>query len=966
MYKLLYCNLNRSRDALDLMKKTAYDLKADILLCSEPNKIRIQHSQWYTDDQRDVGISVGPGTRIMKTGKGNGYVWVQLESCTLFSCYISPNATETRFNEFLSDLQSAVRMTSKVIIVGDFNAKNSVWGSQRTDKRGKAIVEWAASELLTIHNDGIKPTFRRGKQESYIDLTLSTTDLAPTIQNWSVEDGIESLSDHNYISMVVNMAHTNTSAPRRTKLRFKIEKAEVFRSELLNVLAHKLLSPEEYIDTVQSIADSNFRTRPPRNRKQVNWWCDEVKTARAECVMAKRRLARSKRICDPSQLKMLTHDYKVTRNALKASIRQAKETAFQKLLEEVNSDPWGDAYRLVAKRTQSLPALSDEAQIRHAKELFPSVPRIRWETKPQSEDTTPFCMNELLAAASRLKSGKAPGPDGLTTEMVQLAILTDPFACLAAMNNCLANGRFPNNWKKAELRLLPKPRKPGQLQVKYRPICLLSVFGKVFERMLVNRIMPVARSKISPRQHGFTPGQSTADAIKEVTDLGLNAKKNGEIAIMITLDIKNAFNAAQWTQVIAGLARIGIPNCIINVIQSYFSNRVLLVGSKSLNLSCGVPQGSVLGPLLWNIMYDAVVGLRIPNAHIVAYADDLAIIVVGADKDELLLNTELALKVVAKAMRDLSIEIAPEKTEATVLAAPSRLSASDLTFSISGHDITAGNNTKYLGVWLERNGSCRKHVAELQKAAESRVHALSRLTNIRCPTRQKVRRMYGEVIYSGLLYAAPAWASLVKTRRDQRRLASASRSALLRVSSAHPTSSTPAAEVVAGIPPIMLRLRERAVVASETYDRRTAMQNTRNEWQRQWEEESRGRWTWRLIPSIGKWVDRRHGEVDRFICQLLTGHGVSREKRFSMGLGLNDRCPDCNEKDTAEHIFFECKEHAGLRVDVENAIGEKLTPDRCVEVMLASIEGWEAVARMARCIVLRRESVEGLRRTLHC
>lgn len=117
-----------------------------------------------------------------------------------------------------------------------------------------------------------------------------------------------------------------------------------------------------------------------------------------------------------------------------------------------------------------------------------------------------------------------------------------------------------------------------------------------------------------------------------------------------------------------------------------------------------------------------------------------------------------------RALLELRIDIAPEETEATVLAVPTWLVASDLTLEVLGLTVTTGNQVKYLGVWLERNESCRKHLVELHKGAESRVNILSRLPALKCPTRRKAR-----------LYAAPTWAGLIKTKRDKQWLTSASR-----------------------------------------------------------------------------------------------------------------------------------------------------------------------------------------------
>ena len=97
MSKLLYCNLQRKRVALDLVTITADERKADIVACSEPNKIKIANSHWYTDAELDVGIMVRNGLRVTNTGQGSGFVWVTTGETTIFACYISPNVAFDTF-----------------------------------------------------------------------------------------------------------------------------------------------------------------------------------------------------------------------------------------------------------------------------------------------------------------------------------------------------------------------------------------------------------------------------------------------------------------------------------------------------------------------------------------------------------------------------------------------------------------------------------------------------------------------------------------------------------------------------------------------------------------------------------------------------------------------------------------------------------------------------------------------------
>lgn len=135
MLNILYCNLNRSRGAFDMMIKTAKDKRADILLCSEPNKSRICGTTWYTDTDLDVGILLTGSVKVSSRGCGKGFVWMQVENVKIFSCYISPNSNYESFKTLINDLRNAIR-GSGPCITGDFNAKHKLWGSKRNDRRG--------------------------------------------------------------------------------------------------------------------------------------------------------------------------------------------------------------------------------------------------------------------------------------------------------------------------------------------------------------------------------------------------------------------------------------------------------------------------------------------------------------------------------------------------------------------------------------------------------------------------------------------------------------------------------------------------------------------------------------------------------------------------------------------------------------------------------------------------------------
>ena len=124
------------------------------------------------------------------------------------------------------------------------------------------------------------------------------------------------------------------------------------------------------------------------------------------------------------------------------------------------------------------------------KRLFPDG---QIQTDNRGDDEQPECpqvtTHEVIAAARKLKPGRAGGPDGIPPEMVKLAALERTKLVRDVMDQCLKTGRFPTKWKKGRLVLIPKPGKPQGDPSAYRPLCLLDTYGKLLERLIV-RITP--------------------------------------------------------------------------------------------------------------------------------------------------------------------------------------------------------------------------------------------------------------------------------------------------------------------------------------------------------------------------------------------------------------------------------------------------------------------------------------------
>jgi hypothetical protein len=957
-------NLNRSSAAHDLVMES--EPKADVLIASEPNKKRMDKGGWYVDTYRDAAIKVlNRKQKVENSGRGKGYVWVEIDGVRIVSGYASPNIGIEEFKKYLGRLENCIRHARlDVLVAGDLNAKSPIWGSGVEDNRGAALADLLSANNMFAQNLGEKATFVGARGQSVIDITCATSGLAPRIQNWKVED-TETLSDHRLITYeIVGSSEKERKNKTSAGWFWKEESEEAFARELGKRVGHiREISVAALTKIINHACNSVLKKKNcgKNGRKPAYWWTPEIANTRAACVTLRRAMMRAKG--NERNRELAAEKYRKARKDLKYQILKSKEKAWKKLVEDVDENPWGTGYKAaMGKFVRETPPT--DAETREAvRKLFPNTPLPVWIRQPP-EEVAEFDLKEIEAAANKLRPKKAPGPDGFSAEIVKATVRAVPDVILQIANGCLRERMFPIEWKRAKLALISKGKADCQGKRKFRPICLLDCLGKLMEHLIRARLADELEEKggLSDAQYGFREGLSTQHAIEEVLKVARYANAGSwgrkDYCALITLDVENAFNTAPWAGIVEALRKRNTSEYLISLIQSYLTDRSLEVDEQTtIGVSCGVPQGSVLGPTLWNVLYDGVLGLELPEGlRLIAFADDLAVLVTAKTEQELMSLANYALERVVGWMEEIGLKLAVQKTEAVLLVGKRR--PGNVKFQIGGEEILPATSLKYLGVRMDRAMTFVPHVEEVAAKAEKMVAVLGRIMpNMKGPGSSR-RKLLSAVVHSRLLYGAAGWADGLKYKKNVETLNRVQRRVLVRVASAYRTVSAEALQVLTGVLPADLQAEGRVLLHRQLCSKEEVKKRQLRKWQARWQTTDKGGWTRKLLPEIATWIERGHGQLTYYLTQALSGHGCFASFLLKIGKEETDGCWFCGDRDDPEHTLFVCERWDRERLLLMRKTAEWPTNENFVEILLRSQADWDATAEFTMAVLRGKEDEE--------
>ena len=370
---------------------------------------------------------------------------------------------------------------------------------------------------------------------------------------------------------------------------------------------------------------------------------------------------------------------------------------------------------------------------------------------------------EVRQALLSLKVGKASGYDGLSNRLLKQLSPSLTYPLTRLYNLILSQGEFPSSWKYANISAVFKK---GDTCYKgnYRPISLLPCIGKVLEKLVFNHLYVYCckNQLLTERNSGFRPKDSTVNQILHLVHNIYNDLDNKRDVCLVFLDISKAFDRVCHEGLLLKLTNFGVSGRLLQFLKSYLTQRyqrVVLNGKSStwLETNAGVPQGSILGPLLFLVYINDLVGDLESTPYL--YADDTALkqTVTNPAIDFELLNRDLIrISKWAKQWRVTFNELKSKFMYITLK--PVQLNLPILRFNEIPLDRVY--NHCHLGIYLNSSLSWGAHVSTIVKKAMNRISSLKKVRHLL--PRSVMENLYKTIIKPVLEYGSVVYDNLTK------------------------------------------------------------------------------------------------------------------------------------------------------------------------------------------------------------
>ena len=379
-------------------------------------------------------------------------------------------------------------------------------------------------------------------------------------------------------------------------------------------------------------------------------------------------------------------------------------------------------------------------------------------------------IDETRRALESVKRKTAPGHDGITSYMLRnLAAALAP-TLTRLFNMCIDDGEFPTTWKLANLKAIWKGKGSKADATNYRPISVLPLLARVFEKLLVKQLSHFSEtSSIIPEsQFGFRPQSSCELALIKMTDSWMRAVDEGKMVGVLLLDLSKAFDTVSHQKLLLKLLDAGLSRDALCLLTSFLQNRrQRVVNGDSMAewkpVTRGVPQGSCLSPLLFNIYvrdFPCVDGVDMYQ-----YADDTNQSTADSTLDKIAGKLGESFRVTKEYCENNDLLLNCNKTQFIILKQPRKQIPTEFTLQLGDENLQPMLSVKLLGFTIDRHFTFTPHVDSTVVKARAAL-ALIRRARKWIP-REMAKLAYGGLVRSILEYCCSIFCGTSLTNRKK-------------------------------------------------------------------------------------------------------------------------------------------------------------------------------------------------------
>jgi hypothetical protein len=720
--------------------------------------------------------------------------WLKLtanEKNIYFGVYYRPPGQNTsEQDEFLGSFQASLDMLYQrnpyaIICTGDFNDRCSTWENSHTnselgDKLRNLVCENNMLQLVS------EPTRITELNSSILDLII--TDSPGLFQSWGVDSSL-SISDHILIHGTLNVTPLNTQC--RSKFVWHYNRADYvsIMSELDSIdwerAFYELGDLDKSTDfLINNIKASAYRHIPYRKinikTKDKPWMTSYIK----HIIRLRDRSSKTYNKKPSAQNRLIRNEY---RKLVKEEIKMAKTNHHNrqaKMLEDSVTNPkryWSLVKSLLGQKAiMGIPTLTeggnsyqtDLEKAEHLNNYFSkqstlddmpntdSLPNFEYLTSTRIMDIS-VTEEQTLKVLQSLNVNKACGPDGIGNKLLKNISLSIARPLSLLFNNSLTEGKFPTQWKFANVTAIFKKSDSSDVR-NYRPVSLLSCLGKVFERVVYNKLYNYldGHKLLTERNSGFKKSDGTTNQLVHMLNyIYSEIDKRRDVAV-IFLDISKAFDKVYHAGLLFKLKQLGIEGNLLKWLESYLSNRkqrVVINGTSSewQETNAGVPQGSILGPLLFLVFInDIVINVQ---SLINLFADDTSLMKSIINPIECFGVLQQDLNALSLWARQWLVTFNAAKT-VYMLFSLKKQAPKYPTLLLDGIEVSLVTEHTHLGITLNSKLTWHSHIHRITTKANKVVNMLKRIRHLvprssaECAYRTLVLPIieYGNVIYDNL------------------------------------------------------------------------------------------------------------------------------------------------------------------------------------------------------------------------